>query len=164
MSRSVQLPDEQATQRLGEALAHCCPWGLPGARCVFLSGALGSGKTTLAAALLAAAGVRESVRSPTYALVETYPLGARLGVHVDLYRLSGAEELEQLGLREQLQSGTLLLVEWPERALAGLPQPDLWVHLRSAGAGRRAQLQAHSAAGAAWLVTLSGTFPVSEDG
>ncbi len=159
-----QLRDEQATDRLGEALARHCPWQMPGARCLFLSGELGAGKTTLAAALLAEIGVRESVRSPTYALIETYPVGARLGVHVDLYRLQEASEVEQLGLRDYLHEGTLLLVEWPERAVSYLPRPDLWLHLSLAPPGRGFDLESHSEAGARWLAELDRTRLPSEDG
>ncbi len=163
MSRVWRLQDESATQRLGAALARHCPWQMPGARCLFLSGELGAGKTSLAAAVLAALGVQESVRSPTYALLETYPLGAHLGVHVDLYRLQAPAELEQLGLRDYLHPDALLLVEWPERALDYLPRPDLWVRLSSADPGRRCAIETHTPAGDDWLGQLSATHPASED-
>jgi tRNA threonylcarbamoyladenosine biosynthesis protein TsaE len=135
---------------------------MPGARCLFLSGELGAGKTTLIAALLAACGVRETVRSPTYSLIEVYAFGARVGVHLDLYRLNGAEELEQLGLRDYLHEGALLLVEWPERAHAQLPRPDLWLQLSPQEFGRRCLPAAHSAAGERWLAELSRELPPSE--
>ncbi len=128
------LTDVHATRRLGASLGRHCPWSTSGARCLFLSGQLGAGKTTLAAALLAALGVSEAVRSPSYALIEIYGLGARLAVHVDLYRLHGVEELEQLGLRDYLQSDTLLLIEWPEHGAGALPNADLWLHLELPGA------------------------------
>jgi len=75
-----------------------------------LSGDLGAGKTTLARGFLRECGVRGPVRSPTYTLVETYPIGGTTFVHLDLYRLSGPAELENLGLRgnagqESLQPG-----------------------------------------------------------
>src|SRR5665213_4069301 len=94
------LPDVRSTESLGAALGRHTPWGPGGARSLFLSGELGTGKTTLAAALFARLGVRETVRSPTYSLIETYPVSAGHAVHIDLYRLRGAEELEQLGLRD----------------------------------------------------------------
>lgn len=156
------LRDEPATRGLGAALARQCPWSMPGARCVWLSGELGAGKTTLIAALLAACGVHETVRSPTYSLIEVYAFGARLGVHLDLYRLHGAGELEQLGLRDYLEQDTLLLVEWPERADGQLPRPDLWVQLSPEGTGRRGQLTAQTAAGEDWLARLLRELGVSE--
>lgn len=153
-SARLSLLDEPATRRLGAALARHCPWSLPAARCVFLSGELGAGKTTLIGALLAACGVREPVRSPTYSLLEIYAFGAHLGAHLDLYRLHGAEELEQLGLRDYLHDGALLLVEWPERAEEKLPRPDLWLRLSPEGTGRGCRLDAHTAAGRDWLEAL----------
>jgi tRNA threonylcarbamoyladenosine biosynthesis protein TsaE len=158
----LQLRDEPATRRLGQRLALHCPWSMSGARCVFLSGELGAGKTTLAAALLEACGVRENVRSPTYALIETYPFDARLGVHLDLYRLQGAAELEQLGLRDYLHDGALLLVEWPERAIDSLPRPDVWVQLSLQPMGRRAALSAQTEAGRHWLRDLQAAADPSE--
>lgn len=159
------LPAPQDTERLGVALAHACPWDQPGPRLLFMTGELGSGKTTLTAAMLGALGVSEAVRSPTYALVELYSIRrteagsaahpAALAVHVDLFRLRSAAELEQLGLRDYLQAETLLIVEWAERAGAELPRPDLWLRLEVAGDGRRCRLQAHSAAGRAWLTALT---------
>lgn len=127
---------------------------MPGARCVVLSGELGAGKTTLIAALLAACGVHETVRSPTYSLIEVYAFDARLGVHLDLYRLQSAEELEQLGLRDYLQQDTLVLVEWPERADGHLPRPDLSLQLSPEGTGRRCLLDAQTAAGDYWLALV----------
>lgn len=159
------LPAPQDTQRLGASLARSCPWRLPGPRLLFLSGELGTGKTTLTAALLNTLGVAETVRSPTYALIELYSIrrcaeggGTRhsaLAVHVDLYRLRGAAELVQLGLRDYLNDETLLIVEWAERAGAELPRPDLWLQLQVAGEGRRCRAEAHSTAGHTWLAELS---------
>ncbi|HEY3730971.1 MAG TPA: tRNA (adenosine(37)-N6)-threonylcarbamoyltransferase complex ATPase subunit type 1 TsaE, partial [Steroidobacteraceae bacterium] len=70
------LPDARATQRLGDALARSLRWDEQLPRLLYLSGELGAGKTTLAAAVLHALGVEESVRSPSYALIEAYPTAA----------------------------------------------------------------------------------------
>jgi len=159
------LPALQSTECLGASLARSCPLDLPGPRLLFLSGELGSGKTTLTSALLATLGVTESVRSPTYALIELYSIqhGAEgsaarhsaLAVHVDLYRLRSADELVQLGLRDYLNDETLLIVEWAERAGAELPRPDVWLQLEVAGEGRRCHARAHSVAGQSWLTAMA---------
>ena len=157
--RSVwELPAAADTMRLGIALANTCPWDARAPRLLFLSGELGAGKTTLAAAMLGALGATETVRSPSYALVETYALREGLGVHVDCYRLADAQEFEQLGLRDYFAPRTLWLVEWPERAGVALPPPDLSVSLRASGAGRSAGVEATSAAGAAWLALAQQAF------
>ena len=169
MEARWDLPAPHDTERLGATLAHCCPWELPGPRLLFLSGELGSGKTTLTAAALAALGVTETVRSPSYALIEIYSIRpssaggtARppaLAVHVDLYRLRAGEELLQLGLRDYLNEDTLLIVEWAERAGAELPRPDVWLQLDAAAMPRHGQAAAHSAAGRAWLTCVLAAGP-----
>jgi tRNA threonylcarbamoyladenosine biosynthesis protein TsaE len=147
------------TTALGTALASSCPDPLDGPRLLFLSGQLGAGKTSLAAAVLAGLGVREVVRSPSYALVETYPIAWGLALHVDCYRLMDAAEIEQLGLRDQHAPGVVWLVEWPERAVVALPRPDLWLRLRVLETGRHAECEAKSEAGAQWLARLLKLYP-----
>lgn len=163
MKASWRLPGARATESLGMALARNCPWDEREPRLVFLSGELGAGKTTLAAALLQALGVEDTVRSPSYALIETYTARAGEAVHIDLYRLHGVEELQQLGLRDYLNGRTLLLVEWPERAGGALPRPDLEVRLEPStedgGAGRKARIEARSGVGETWLAATVEAMP-----
>ncbi|MGE4457861.1 MAG: tRNA (adenosine(37)-N6)-threonylcarbamoyltransferase complex ATPase subunit type 1 TsaE [Stenotrophomonas sp.] len=142
------LPDAAATDQLGAALAATRP--TPAV--VHLHGDLGAGKSTLARALLRALGVQGAIRSPTYTLVERYPLPAGEAWHLDLYRIGDAGELDFLGLDEA--EADLWLVEWPERGGAALPPLDLRVALDMHGAGRLARLQACSPAGQAWLSRL----------
>ena len=140
------LPDADATDRLGQLLAQT----RPASAVVHLQGDLGAGKSTLARALLRALGVQGAIRSPTYTLVERYPLPAGGEAwHLDLYRIGNAGELDFLGLDEG--EATLWLVEWPERGAGALPPLDLCVALEMHGDGRRASLQAHSEVGRAWL-------------
>ncbi|KLD77642.1 tRNA (adenosine(37)-N6)-threonylcarbamoyltransferase complex ATPase subunit type 1 TsaE [Xanthomonas hyacinthi] len=141
----LYLQDSDATERLGQVLAAT----RPAQAMVHLRGDLGAGKSTLARALLRALGVQGAIRSPTYTLVERYPLADGEAWHLDLYRIGAAGELDFLGLDEA--SVTLWLVEWPERGGDLLPPADLIVALALHGAGREVQLQAGTAAGAAWL-------------
>jgi tRNA threonylcarbamoyladenosine biosynthesis protein TsaE len=133
---AFDLADAAATDALGARLAPV----LAGGGLVLLSGELGAGKTTLVRALLRTLGHQGTVRSPTYALVESYRIGALEVRHLDLYRIADAGELEFLGLREWLQPGYLVLVEWPERAAGALPPADLTIALTHAGDGRRVEL------------------------
>jgi tRNA threonylcarbamoyladenosine biosynthesis protein TsaE len=149
------LPDLAATDRLGSALARSCPWDERQARVLYLSGELGAGKTTLAAALLRELGVDEPVRSPSYMLVELYEVHGLCALHVDLYRLTDPDELEQLGLRDYLNARTLLLIEWPEKGGKAVPPADLHIHLATQPA-RVANLLAASASGEAWLTAARG--------
>src|SRR5512139_2715873 len=82
-----------------------------------LRGDLGSGKTTWVRAMLRGLGYLGRVPSPTYTLLEQYACGDLSVVHLDLYRLRGAEELENLGLRDWLEEPQRWIAfEWPERA------------------------------------------------
>ena len=156
MLHSVRLATAADTVRLGAALARSCPWP-EGPRLLYLSGELGAGKTTLAAALLGELGVTEAVRSPSYALIETYPLpGGAVALHLDCYRLCEPMELEQLGLRDHYRPDTLWLVEWPESGGARLPTPDLSLELLPRAQGRLAHIQSRTPAGDAWLGALLG--------
>lgn len=135
--KKLFLPDEHATEALGAALGQ----SLAGAINVYLHGDLGAGKTTLVRGLLRGLGHKGAVRSPTYTLMEPYDLAGMRLLHLDLYRLGDPEELEYLGLREEVGEA-VLLVEWPERGQAWLPRPDLSVSLAYQGAGRVAELRA----------------------
>jgi tRNA threonylcarbamoyladenosine biosynthesis protein TsaE len=75
--------------------------------------------------------------------------------------LQGPEELEPLALRDYFAPNTLLLIEWPERAGASLPRPDLAVHLQASAAssGRICRIEAHSTAGEAWLAVVEQQSP-----
>lgn len=152
------LGDEDATVRLGAALAIT----QPGPAVVYLAGDLGAGKSTLARAWLRSLGVTGTIRSPTYTLVERYPLGDSEALHLDLYRIGSGAELEFLGLDEA--PAWLWLVEWPERGAGGLPPADLEIGLRISGGGREAALRAGSESGEGWLAGLAkdgklGAFP-----
>ena len=150
----LPLHDADDSERLGARLAHGVPWSAPQPLTLFLSGELGSGKTTVARGLLRELGVAGAVRSPSYTLLECYePAGHRV-LHLDLYRLGGSADLAALGLRDELDAGVLLLVEWPERAVSGLPAPDLLLGLSVAAPGRVARLEGHTAIGADWLAGI----------
>jgi tRNA threonylcarbamoyl adenosine modification protein YjeE len=152
----VELPTPEDTDALGVALARALP-----AQSVvaYLHGDLGAGKSTLARALLRELGVTGAIRSPTYTLVERYPLpeGGE-AAHLDLYRIAAAGELDFLGL-DEMRGARLWLVEWPERGAGSLPGPDLEIQLAIAGGGRRAQMQESSEKGRSWLARFSKIAP-----
>jgi tRNA threonylcarbamoyladenosine biosynthesis protein TsaE len=114
-----------------------------------LAGTLGSGKTTWARAMLRGLGYRGRVPSPTYTLLEHYVVGDLTVVHLDLYRLTGDAELENLGLRDWLaDANTWVLIEWPERAPGLARRCDLVLEFADAGdSARRVALRASTRAG-----------------
>src|SRR5438477_4958496 len=107
----IVLANEQATRRLAADVASVLKPG----DLITLSGDLGAGKTTFARALIRHLAGDETIEvpSPTFTLMQTYELPAFPLVHADLYRLSGAAELSELGL-DDLPEGTVIVVEWPD--------------------------------------------------
>ncbi|UHQ18636.1 tRNA (adenosine(37)-N6)-threonylcarbamoyltransferase complex ATPase subunit type 1 TsaE [Lysobacter sp. KIS68-7] len=145
----LHLPDPDATDRFGALLARTRP---PRA-VVHLRGDLGAGKSTLARALLRALGVTGAIRSPTYTLVERYPLAdGGDALHLDLYRIGNPGELEFLGI--DAADGALWLVEWPERGGDALPPADLDLALAIDGGGRSIDLVPGTPNGEDWRARI----------
>lgn len=143
MSEWLELADESATEALGAALAGAMPDG----GVLHLRGGLGAGKTTLCRGFLRALGHVGAVKSPTYTLVEPYDAGGVQVFHFDLYRLRDPAELEDIGIRDYLRPGAILLVEWPEQGGCSTPPADLLLELVEASPGRRARWSAASPRG-----------------
>ena len=124
---TFRLPDADATERAGRALAR----GLEGGMIVTLSGELGAGKTTLARGIGRGWGTPLRVTSPSYVLVNEYPRprdGNTL-YHVDGYRLERAADVATVGLEDIFDSGAAVMIEWPEHVLPLLPADRLWITL-----------------------------------
>lgn len=104
---------------------------------LLLKGDLGSGKTTFARKLLGQLGITDEISSPTFNLVNVYPLknGKEL-YHFDLYRIRHPEELEEIGFFEYLESGNTCLIEWPEIAEAYIADPHLLLSISYIGDSR----------------------------
>ncbi len=134
------LKDAEATAAAGALFARQISANSPAGMVVYLHGALGAGKTTFARGVLQALGVKGTVRSPTYTLMEPYSLAHLPGLqilHMDLYRLHSADELWQLGLDSYAPDSSVWLIEWPERGEGVLPAADLSLTLRHEGAQRQ---------------------------
>ncbi len=138
------------TQGLGRRLARL----LRGGEVLGLEGDLGTGKTSLVQGIAWGLGVEGPVTSPTFTLIQEYPIRqgpVRRLYHVDLYRLERpVEEVLGIGLDEILGApGTVTAIEWAERIEVLLPEDRVWVHLafldhtkrvlRFRGHGRRAE-------------------------
>ncbi len=122
----MQWADEAACATTAQALAQ-----RPALREAFieLHGTLGAGKTTFVRHLLQALGVQGRIKSPTYAVMESYELPGLPIWHFDFYRFKDPQEFEDAGFRDVFASEGLKLAEWPEQAAGLLPVPDLRMEL-----------------------------------
>lgn len=156
---TLQLPDAAATERAGATFAPL----LRGGMVITLHGELGTGKTTLVRGLLRARGVAGPIKSPTYALVEHYPVSSLYFYHFDFYRFMNPDEWGSAGLADYFRDDAVCIVEWPERVGDRLPVPDLELSLsyRSGGTGRQLDARAHSVAGGQCLIALAVAGPVN---
>jgi tRNA threonylcarbamoyladenosine biosynthesis protein TsaE len=118
----------EQTQRLGARLGTL----LQGGDVIALKGPLGSGKTCLTQGIGRGWGVQQPLVSPSFVLVRQYsrPEDEQRLHHVDLYRISGAEEAWRLGLDEVLGSEyAVSVIEWAGRAESLIPPEHLWIEL-----------------------------------
>ncbi|KVX04272.1 tRNA threonylcarbamoyladenosine biosynthesis protein TsaE [Alcaligenes faecalis] len=155
---TLSLPDEDATTALAKRLAPLLSGQVPGVPVggrIHLHGDLGAGKTHFVRALLRACGVTGRIKSPSYALLESYKVSSLYFYHLDFYRFSDPREWVDAGFRDILQDNAVVLIEWPEKAGDLLPEPDLDLHLDYCGDGRLATLDARSAKGTLWITTLA---------
>jgi tRNA threonylcarbamoyladenosine biosynthesis protein TsaE len=150
VSFALPLADEGATAALAARLA---PLARPG-DVIALAGELGSGKTSFARAFIRALGdAAEEVPSPTFSLVQTYETQAGPIWHFDLYRLARPEEALELGLEDALAEA-IVLIEWPERLGAMLPEDRLELRLE-AGAAPESRVARLTARGG-WADRVAG--------
>ena len=135
-----EIGDIAATEVLAQRVAR----GAARGDVIGLSGPLGTGKTTFARFFIAALGGTEEVPSPTFSLVQTYPLGGVAVWHFDLYRLQSADDVFELGIEEAFAEG-ISLIEWPENMAGHLPDDRLEISLAwgAVEGARHARLRAH---------------------
>ncbi len=144
------LEDEKASERAGALLGQAWLGAQSPALLLTLAGDLGAGKTCLMRGLLRGLGHHGAVRSPTYTLLESYPVAGNAAVHhLDFYRISGWDAAEQLGFSELLAARTLVAVEWPSQVESLERRADWVVLLEIQNVGRRLRLWAQSAVGLA---------------
>ncbi|PCS22676.1 tRNA (adenosine(37)-N6)-threonylcarbamoyltransferase complex ATPase subunit type 1 TsaE [Candidatus Enterovibrio escicola] len=140
---NTELFDELSTLSFGAAIALACTVQTT----IYLHGDLGIGKTTFARGFIQSLGYKGRVKSPTYTLVEPYQLSAWQVYHFDLYRLTDPEELEFMGIRDYFTQNALCLVEWSNRGVGFLPEPDLDIILKDNGKRRRLKVKINTLSG-----------------
>ena len=154
---SNYLPDENATAAVAQQLARGIQHHAQLPAHLYLHGDLGAGKTAFTRAFLRELGVQGRIKSPSYALLESYNSQGLDLYHLDFYRFSQPEEWVDAGFRDILEAEAIVLIEWPEKACGLLPTPDLNLYLEYHQTGRQLVITAHSNKGQLWLNTLTPT-------
>ncbi|NCG04236.1 MAG: tRNA (adenosine(37)-N6)-threonylcarbamoyltransferase complex ATPase subunit type 1 TsaE [Bacteroidetes bacterium] len=104
---------------------------------VLLEGDLGAGKTTLVKAIFNALGATDAVSSPTFGIANEVQLASEKAYHLDLYRIENSDELPQFGFEEYLYTGGFCFIEWPEIAMAYIPESHHTIRIETIDANTR---------------------------
>lgn len=118
------------------SLAETFAKSLPAASVIFLSGALGAGKTAFCSGLAKGLGCIDEPSSPTYSIVNFYR-GETPFAHFDMYRISTEEDLETTGYFDYLEQGVVIAVEWFENIADFVPDPTYYIHIEKTGETER---------------------------
>lgn len=121
---------DAAAEQLLQQYGHRKVWAL--------EGDMGAGKTTLVHSLCKALGVKDTVSSPTFPVINQYQTADGQPVyHIDLYRLNSEDEAINAGVEDCLYSGAPCFVEWPQRAEGLFEDGAVRLRLETLGDGRR---------------------------
>lgn len=124
--------NEQETEDLGARFAKT----LPGGTVVAMYGDLGAGKTAFVRGMARGMGLDCRVSSPTFTIVNEY-LGERELIHFDMYRLSSADELFDIGWEDYLRRGAVCAVEWSENVSDAFFGEEINVKIEKLGDNKR---------------------------
>jgi tRNA threonylcarbamoyladenosine biosynthesis protein TsaE len=150
VNSNYDLKNEIETLRLAESMAKHLRSGMN----LYLSGELGTGKTTFVRGILRGFGYQDKVKSPTYTLLEPYSLEKFNIYHFDLYRFRYETDWDDTGFSEYFKNTSICLVEWPEKAGHILPKPDISIELSHRAFGRHLRLTSYTSLGAKCLKAI----------
>lgn len=120
----LRIESVEKMQSFGEKLGSM----LKGGEVITLNGDLGAGKTELSKAIAKGLGIEDHITSPTFTIVNEYEGRLKL-FHFDVYRLSSAEEMYELGYEEYFYSDGVSLIEWAELIREVLPEERLEIFI-----------------------------------
>ena len=129
----INLNNETRTHELAKKIAQKIGFGM----LIYLSGDLGSGKTTFARNLIHELGFVGTVKSPSYSLVEQYTFDTYTLNHFDLHRFRSSEEWHEAGFNEFINEENINLIEWPEKGDPYLPISDLLINFYYVSSDKR---------------------------
>ena len=119
---------------------------LPG-MCIYLEGDLGAGKTTLTKNVIENLGIKDTVTSPTFSIMETYQHDSFSIHHLDLYRIESPEEIEYTGLADYREEESIYFIEWALNGGDFIPKPSVTIRISFDGTQRIASLFVHDSTG-----------------
>jgi len=134
MTNIVEAFDLQEIRRTAREVIVAC-----GDETIWLfEGSMGAGKTTLIKAICRELGVLNTVQSPTFSIVNEYLTDAGETIyHFDCYRLKNGAEAYDIGVEEYLDSGSLCLIEWPDKIAELLPEKFIKISITQLSNGKR---------------------------
>lgn len=148
----VELDNEVVSEQWAHKISRCLK-----APCVMgFSGDLGAGKTTLVRALLRALGITGPIKSPTYALVESYDCHNWHIHHFDLYRIAHEDELGLIGFRDYLTNNAVCCIEWPSKSQIAMNVLDVLIEIAFKENGRVVTVTAKTKCGETFIHCLRG--------
>lgn len=123
--RTIHITSQDELPQVAEAVIR----SLGRRTVVAFRGEMGAGKTTLIREIAAELGAKDTVTSPTFAIVNQYKAGKERIHHFDFYRIDDQREAYDFGYEEYFYSGDLCLVEWPEKIEPLLPDNVMTVRI-----------------------------------
>ena len=126
MAEQFVSNSEEETEALGRRLGEI----LDQSTVVAFTGDLGAGKTAFIRGLAKGLDIPDRVTSPTFTIVNEYEGGRLPLFHFDMYRLSSADELFDIGWEDYLARGGVCAVEWSEHAEGAFEEEPIWVDIR----------------------------------
>ncbi len=126
----TKTPEE--TQEIGKKIGE----KLLGGEILALQGSLAAGKTVFTKGIALALGIDENVTSPTFCLISEYQGRLKL-FHLDVYRLSGTEEFEDLGTDDFMYGNAVTVIEWSEKIMEILPKSTIVIKIEAKENGER---------------------------
>ena len=125
IKREIVIKNEKETESFGRALAE----ELKAGDVLALIGDLGTGKTALTRYIAKGLGIDERITSPTFTIVKEYTDGRLPLYHFDVYRVSDADELFNIGIEEYFFGSGVCIVEWADMILDILPENTKFIYL-----------------------------------
>ncbi|KDE68932.1 ATP/GTP hydrolase [Fusobacterium necrophorum DAB] len=110
---------------------------------IALIGELGTGKTHFTQRFAKALGIKENLKSPTFNYVLDYRSGRLPLYHFDVYRLTEAEELYEVGYEDYLREKGIILMEWANIVESELPEEYIRLELKYTEKGEEREVELH---------------------